>query len=448
MRSRINQPFYTMGQAPLHPSSSSSSSSLPVRDFTRTREHFLEVENRNARAIATLRKQVPSSEVRKIQLRAFLEWWDIQVKNLSIRDTLRSSFGGVFSWISLSQFLDDWVYSPFAVASDSQVTAMALVFEIYANPRKWLDEAVVSDSSVSPFMGCKSLTNTEVQFVQTCWRCFWTGAGVENVSDNFHLESLFPIAGLFDPRNEVLVCTSAPRTVPFRFQYTDKPQAVEVKSCFREPCALFASVDQCYKWMGWYPLAAGKQWIVDAQSGETHSTSVSSDGKLLCPRSSVRRHIASVWMYLMHKYPSLRRQLEGFLSWDVALAWLQLPVTLRELFMDLYSQRLMGDLNPFCYSQSRVEMAERLVKSPPEPMTFDALEELKLPPSSSSAQYYVLGHTSVLKYSVLHKNLQLQVYSDSPGARKPPLLDVLNRYYTSTVEAKRDKDSAVSDEEQ
>ena len=81
-------------------------------------------------------------------------------------------------------------------------------------------------------------------------------------------------------------------------------------------------------------------------------------------------------------------------------------------------------------------------------MTFDALEELKLPPSSSSAQYYVLGHTSVLKYSVLHKNLQLQVYSDSPGARKPPLLDVLNRYYTSTVEAKRDKDSAVSDEEQ
>lgn len=215
-----------MGQPPL--TASSSSSSLPIRDFTRTREHFLEVENRNARAIATLRKQTPASEVRKIQLRAFLEWWDIQVKNLSIRDTLRTSFGGVFSWISLSQFLDDWVYSPFAVASDSQTTAMALVFEMYANPRKWLDESVVSDSSVSPFMGQKSLTNTEVQFVQTCWRCFLTGAGVENTSDNFHLESLFPIAGLFDPRNEVLVCTSAPRTVPFRFQYTDKPQAVEV----------------------------------------------------------------------------------------------------------------------------------------------------------------------------------------------------------------------------
>lgn len=231
------------------------------------------------------------------------------------------------------------------------------------------------------------------------------------------------------------------------FQYTDKPQAVEAKSCFREPCAPFGSVDQCYKWMGWYPFSAGKHWILDAQSGETHNTSVSSDGKLLCPRSSVRRHIASVWMYLMHKYPSLRRQLEGFLSWDVALAWLQLPVTLRELFMDLYSQRLMGDLNPWCYMgdvQLRTDMAERLVKSPPEPMTFDALEELKLPPAIANSGYFVLGHASVIKYSVFHKNSQWQVYSDSPGARKPPLLDVLNQYYKANL----DKDSVVSAEEQ
>lgn len=188
---------------------------------------------------------------------------------------------------------------------------------------------------------------------------FRTGAGVENTSDNFHLESLFPIPGLFDPRNEVLVCTAAPRTVPFRFQYTDKPQAVQVQSCFREPCALFASTDQCYKWMGWYPFSAGKQWIIDAQSGETHHTSLSSDGKLLCPRSSIRRHIASVWVYLVHKYPSLRRQLEGYLSWEVALNWLKLPVTLRELFMDLYSQRLMGDLNPWCYAPDRVELVRK-----------------------------------------------------------------------------------------
>lgn len=162
-----------MGQAPVHQQPSNQSVPLPVRNWSNTREHFLEVENRNARAIATLRKQTPSSEVRKIQLKAFLEWWDIQVKNLSIRDTLRSNFGGVFSWISLSQFLDDWVYSPFSVASDSPNTTMALVFEIYANPKKWLDESIVSDSQVSPFMGQKSLANTEVQFVQTCWRCFW-----------------------------------------------------------------------------------------------------------------------------------------------------------------------------------------------------------------------------------------------------------------------------------
>jgi hypothetical protein len=54
----------------------------------------------------------------------------------------------------------------------------------------------------------------------------------------------------------------------------------------------------------------------------------------------------------------------------------------------------------------------------------------------------------VISYSVLHKDLQLKVYSDSPGARKPPLLDVLNRYYRTTIEARRDKDSAVSDDEQ
>jgi hypothetical protein len=81
-------------------------------------------------------------------------------------------------------------------------------------------------------------------------------------------------------------------------------------------------------------------------------------------------------------------------------------------------------------------------------LTFDALEELKLPPSAVSQQYFVLGHSSVISYSVLHKDLQLKVYSDSPGARKPPLLDVLNQYYRTTIEARRDKDSAVSDDEQ
>lgn len=54
----------------------------------------------------------------------------------------------------------------------------------------------------------------------------------------------------------------------------------------------------------------------------------------------------------------------------------------------------------------------------------------------------------MISYSVLHKSLHLKVYSDSPGARKPPLVDVLNQYYRTTIEASRDKDSAVSDDEQ
>lgn len=197
------------------------------------------------------------------------------------------------------------------------------------------------------------------------------------------------------------MCTAAPRTVPFRFQYTDKPQAVQTQSCFREPCALFVSADQCYKWMGWYPFSAGKQWIVEAQSGETHHTSLSSDGKWLCPRSSIRRHIASVWVYLMHKYPSLRRQLEGYLSWEVALNWLKLPVTLRELFMDLYSQRLMGDLNPWCYAPDRIELVRKPDSLSGERATNQLLGRTMGQGSAGTPDFRCTGRTQVASLDCL-----------------------------------------------
>jgi len=420
-----------MGHAPSSPSPLSSND--PVR-WENTVKLYEAVEQRNQLALVQLRECKLDTEWRQTQLKTLLDWLDVQRKDPRVREQIQSDFALVFSWISLAENgVSNWIYSPFAVASDVDRTPMSLLFELYVNPRHWISQMLVDKSDVSPFMGHKSAVGTESQFVQTCYRCFWTGAGIECKSEYFHLESIFPIEGLFDPRNQVLVCFAAPRTASSGFQYTDTPQSVEVKSCFRDPAAVFKTASDSLRWMGHYPLNACPLIYTD-MSGELHHTSVNAQGTLLCPRSSIRQQIASVWMYLVHKYPAARTSLECILPWELALKWLKQPITLRQIFMDIYSQRLLGDLNPFCYMPDparRVEAAIRLIKPPSAAIQLEMeLPELEDDAANKKAadQICVLGHTTVFKYHVAMKAGQFHVYSDSPEARKDPLMRALNAY--------------------
>lgn len=80
-------------------------------------------------------------------------------------------------------------------------------------------------------------------------------------------------------------------------------------------------------------------------------TSLSEKG-VCCPRSSMRGLVARVIVYLVDMYPTIDSSSFG-LSKEELLTWIQFPLTIREIFIDMLNFYIMRNINPLLYMNSK-----------------------------------------------------------------------------------------------
>lgn len=247
-----------------------------------------------------------------------------------------------------------WFYSiaPLRPADEQ----LDLVKHVLSNPRPMF-EHLKTNGLFRSKLASSSTEDLVKQFKREIYSCFWTGVPVreESMWSEFELVQLFPVPGLFDVNNLALVSKAAATATKSANLYVKQqqkigltqndPHAFTVSSTLKPPQPGVSYCDTVFGWLGSSPLDSGKV----SEARETDSSSISLDGKVLCPRKSTHSHLAHAFVFLSDKYPDFSADLAKSVRYPNMVDWVTMPISLRSVFWYLMMVYIQKDTNPLLF---------------------------------------------------------------------------------------------------
>lgn len=248
-----------------------------------------------------------------------------------------------------------WFYSP-ASTSDVEDTLKYVL----ANPRPMF-EKLTENGLFKSIIATKSIDDLVKQFKREVLTCFWTNAKAdeETLWSDFRLVRLFPFSDVTDAQNFVLVSKSVGSMLGSIETFSRHSQVLTLRDPSASPLKHpMPDETHCQTVFGWIGSSLR---VTSPEETKEEITSISLDGKTVCPHRDIRGHIARALVFLSDKYPDNTNGLARFLKYDTLLDWIIKPATLRDIFWQMILIYIQRDIDPrmFVSPQTRRASASK-----------------------------------------------------------------------------------------
>jgi hypothetical protein len=301
-----------------------------------------------------------------------------------------------------------WFYSPVTIASSEDVVKYVLT-----NPRPMF-EKLAENELFKSIIATKSIDDLVKQFKREALTCFWTNAQAneETLWADFKLTQLFstPSGVGWDVQNTILVSKTASSVFSKADTFTRHPQALAMHNptsrrpfSLKQPSPGGTYCATVFDWMG-----SPNPGLLVGNETKEGDTSISLDGKTICPRQDIRGHIARSLVFLSDKYPEHTNDLTRFVKYDTLLNWVAETATLRDVFWQMVLVYIQRDIDPRMFVSPQIRRTSATRNLVGVSHTSEPVPSAKNPLSLAADQAYehepnpvaVLYHTDIREFRV------------------------------------------------